>query len=177
MPTPPRPRSPCPIRSSSNRPTSRRSAPKSSSQANACPAGSIYGFARAYTPLLDKPVEGPVYLRSSTHQLPDLVIAFKGQVDAVLVGRVDTGKSGGIRNTFETAPDVPVSKVVLEMQGGKKGLLVNSENICRKPQRAIAHFVGQNGLVSDSRPLIGNDCKGKAKKHRKHSAKHGRSAR
>jgi len=134
--------------------------------ANACPAGSIYGKAKAFTPLLDNPVEGPVYLRSSTHELPDLVIAFKGQVDAVLVGRVDTGKNGGIRNTFESAPDVPVSKVVLEMQGGKKGLLVNSENICRKEQRAIAHLVGQNGVVSDSRPLVRNDCKGKARKNR-----------
>ena len=135
--------------------------------ANACPAGAIYGSAKAYTPLLDQPVQGPVYLRSSSHELPDLVIAFKGQVDAVLVGRVDTGKNGGIRNTFEAAPDVPVSKVVLEMQGGRKGLLVNSENICRKEQRAIAHFVGQNGVVSDSKPLVKNDCKGKAKKGRK----------
>ena len=130
--------------------------------AEACPAGSAYGFARAYTPLLDKPVEGPVYLRSSSHELPDLVISFKGQVDAVLVGRVDTGKSGGIRNTFESAPDVPVSKVLLEMQGGRKGLLVNSEDICKKPQRAIVHLVGQNGLVADSKPLVKNDCKGKA---------------
>jgi hypothetical protein len=140
--------------------------------ANACPAGSIYGSAKAYTPLLDQPVQGPVYLRSSTHELPDLVIAFKGQVDAVLVGKVDTGKNGGIRNTFEAAPDVPVSKVVLEMQGAKKGLLVNSENICRKEQRAIAHLVGQNGLVSDSKPLVKNDCKGKARKA--HKAKKGK---
>jgi hypothetical protein len=131
-------------------------------QANACPPGAIYGFAKAYTPLLDQPVQGPVYLRSSTHELPDLVIAFKGQVDAVLVGRVDTGKNGGIRNTFESAPDVPVSKVILEMQGGKKGLLVNSENICRKEQRAIVHLVGQNGVVADSKPLVKNDCKSKA---------------
>ena len=48
------------------------------------------------------------------------------------------------------------------MQGGRKGLLVNSEDICKKPQRAIVHLVGQNGLVADSKPLIKNDCKGKA---------------
>jgi hypothetical protein len=139
--------------------------------ANACPAGSVYGYAKAYTPLLDQPVEGPVYLRSSTHELPDLVVAFKGQVDAVLAGTVDTGKNGGLRTTFESAPDVPVSKVVLEMQGAKKGLLVNSENICRKPQRAIVHLVGQNGLVADSKPLVKNDCK--AKKGRKGKRGHG----
>jgi hypothetical protein len=135
---------------------------------DACPKGAIYGFARATTPLLDKPLEGPVYLRSSSHQLPDLVVSLSGQVEVVLAGRVDTGKGGGLRNTFEAAPDAPVSKFVLEMQGGKKGLLVNSENICKKPQRASAHLTAQNGKVSDTTPLVANDCKSaKGRKGRK----------
>jgi hypothetical protein len=137
--------------------------------ANACPKASIYGKAKAITPLFDQPLEGPVYLRSSSHELPDLVAALNGQIDVVLAGRVDTGKGGGIRNTFEAVPDAPVSKFVLEMKGGKKGLLVNSEDICRKPQRAIADFTAQNGKVSDTTPLIANSCKGKAKK--KHAKK------
>jgi hypothetical protein len=142
--------------------------------ADACPAKSIYGKARAITPLLDQPLEGPVYLRSSSHELPDLVAALNGQIDVDLVGRVDTGKGGGIRNTFEATPDAPVSKFVLEMQGGKKGLLVNSENICRKPQRAIADFTAQNGKVQNTRPLIANSCKGKAKKkHKAHKPRKG----
>jgi hypothetical protein len=137
--------------------------------AEQCPKASVYGFARAFTPLLDKPVEGPVYLRSSSHELPDLVAALHGQIDVDLVGRIDTGKGGGIRTTFEAAPDAPVSKFVLEMQGGKKGLLVNSENICKKPQRAIASLTAQNGKVSNTTPLIGNSC-GK-KKHKKHKTR------
>jgi hypothetical protein len=36
-----------------------------------CPAGSIYGRVTAYTPILDEPLEGPVFLRSSSHDLPD----------------------------------------------------------------------------------------------------------
>lgn len=133
--------------------------------ADQCPKASIYGKARAITPLLDQPVEGPVYLRSSNHELPDLVAALDGQIDVDLVGRIDTGKGGGIRNTFEAAPDAPVTKFVLSMFGGKKGLLVNSENICRKPQRAKVNFTAQNGKVSNTKPLIANDCK-KAKKKR-----------
>ena len=126
---------------------------------------------------LDKPVEGPVYLRSSSppYKLPDLVISLKGQVDADLVGHVDTGKNKGLRTTFDSAPDVPVSKVILEMQGGKKGLLVNSENICAKEQRAIADLTGQNGKVSETQPLVRNDCKGKAKKHKKKAHKGGKA--
>jgi hypothetical protein len=126
--------------------------------AETCPKGSIYGFARAFTPLLDKPLEGPVYLRSSNHKLPDLVLALRGQVDFNLVGRVDTGKNKGLRSTFETAPDAPVSKVVLEMKGGKKGLFVNSENLCAKEQRAIADFRAHNGKVLNTNPLVANSC-------------------
>ena len=34
---------------------------------------------------------------------------------------------------FPTVPDVPVKKFILNMQGGKKSLLVNSTNTCKKP--------------------------------------------
>jgi hypothetical protein len=140
--------------------------------ADQCPPGAIYGFARATTPLLDNPVEGPVYLRSSSHKLPDLVLALGGQIDADAVARVDTGKGDGIRTTFEAIPDVPLSRVVLEMKGGRKGLLVNSENICKKAQKAIADFTAHNGKVYDTTPLIANGCSKKAKrKHKKHKAK------
>lgn len=135
--------------------------------ADQCPKASIYGSARATTPLLDKPLKGPVYLRSSSHELPDLVVALDGQVDVDVVARIDTGKGGGIRTTFESVPDAPVSKVVIDMQGGKKGLLVNSENICQKPQRAIADFTAQNGKAIYTTPLIGNSCGKKAKKGQK----------
>jgi hypothetical protein len=130
----------------------------------ACPKASIYGFARATSPLLDQPLEGPVYLRSSSHKLPDLVIALGGQIEIDLAGRVDSVHSA-TRTRFETAPDAPVTRFVLEMQGGRKGLLVNSEDICRKPQHAVANFTGQNGKVSDTKPLIANGCKHKAKAH------------
>jgi hypothetical protein len=137
-----------------------------------CPAKSIYGHAKAWTPLLDKPLEGPVYLGVGFgYKLPALVADLNGQVRILLKGKVDTTKQEGIRNTFEAVPDAPVSRFVLEMKGGKKyGLLENSENICSKPQRASARFVAQNGLVSQLRPTIGNSCK--KKKQKKHQGKH-----
>jgi hypothetical protein len=124
-----------------------------------CPPGSIYGKARAFTPLLDASLEGPVYLRSSDHLLPDLVAALHGQIDVDLVGRIDSHK-GGIRTTFEGVPDAPVSKFVLEMQGGKKGLLENSTNLCRTTNRGTALFDGQNGKTHDFNPVARSDCKG-----------------
>jgi hypothetical protein len=134
--------------------------------AHQCPAGAVYGHIRAFSPLLDNPLEGPVYLRSSSHQLPDLVFALHGIVDVNVVGRVDS-VHGRLRSSFESTPDVPVSKVVLQMQGGKKSLIVNSTNLCAADNRAAVNFTGQNGKTYDFNPVVGNSCGGKAKKHGK----------
>jgi hypothetical protein len=140
--------------------------------AHDCPKDSIYGFAEATTPLLDGPLKGPVYLRSSSHELPDLVVALNGQVDVVLDGRIDSVK-GRMRTTFDTVPDVPVSKFVLTIKGGKKrGLLVNSTNLCAKKYKVIARFTGQNGKKANQKPKLRTPCKKHHKKGKKKGAKH-----
>jgi hypothetical protein len=98
-----------------------------------------------------------VYLRSSDNQLPDLVADLRGQVHVVLDGRIDSVR-GGVRTTFASVPDAPVSSFVLTMQGGKKGLLENSTNICRGQHRADARFTGQNGKEHDFHPSLQASC-------------------
>jgi hypothetical protein len=139
-------------------------------QADSCPKTSVYGHAKAWTPLLDRPLEGPVYLGVGFgYKLPALVADLNGQVRILLKGKVDTTKQHGIRNTFEAVPDAPVSRFVLEMKGGKKyGLLENSENICQRPQRASALFSAQNGAVEHLQPKLSISCKGGAKGKKKH---------
>ncbi len=139
---------------------------------NACPPGSVLGHARAITPLLDHPLEGPVYLRSSSHKLPDLVADLNGQIQIVLDGRVDA-VNGRLRNTFEVVPDAPVTKFTLSLAGGKKSLIENSEDLCAKPHRALAVFTGQNGKVSQTEPVVtAKSCpkhhRGKPGHHKRH---------
>jgi uncharacterized repeat protein (TIGR01451 family) len=138
-----------------------------------CPKKSIYGKVRAISPLLDGPLAGPVYLGVGFgHELPDVVADLNGQVRVLAHGKVDTNKEKGIRTTFEAVPDAPVSKFILEMQGDKKGLLQNSENICRAAQRADATFTAQNGKVVRLRPTIQvKGCGPKQKKAGKGSKK------
>ena len=56
------------------------------------------------------------------HQLPDLVAALNGQIDIDLDG-ASTPSTNGLRTTFETVPDAPVSSFTLNLAGGGKGLL------------------------------------------------------
>jgi hypothetical protein len=125
--------------------------------AGQCPPRSVYGWARAVSPLLADPLEGPVYLRSSSHELPDLVAALSGQIDVDLDGRIDS-VHGGIRTTFEAVPDAPVSKFVLKLKGGKKSLLVNSQNLCSGTYRAKVSLRGQNGRPERLSPVLAAAC-------------------
>ncbi len=131
--------------------------------ASQCPKKSVYGFARAFSPLLAKPLEGPVYLRSSNNTLPDMVAHLEGQIDIDLVGRIDSFK-GGIRTTFDHVPDVPVTKFVLKLPGGKHGLLVASRNLCAKPVKAIVQLKAQNGKTANKRQQLQTPCNGKQPK-------------
>jgi hypothetical protein len=133
-----------------------------------CPQGSIYGQAKASTPLLDKPLQGPVYLRASSHKLPDLVAALNGQIDVELASKVDSGSNAGLRSTFELVPDAPVSKFILELEGGKKGLLVNSENLCSTgaETHASVRLTSQNGKVLATKRRVANSCGAKKGKGR-----------
>jgi hypothetical protein len=74
---------------------------------------------------------------------------------------------GALRNTFEAVPDTPVSKFHLELFGGKRGLVVNSRNLCAHAYRAAVAMVGQNGKGFETQPLVGSDCKGR-KRHKSH---------
>ena len=136
-----------------------------------CPKGAVYGQAKAFTPLLDEPLSGPVYLRSSNHNLPDFVAALHGIVDVEAVARIDS-KGGGIRATFTDLPDAPISKVVVHMQGAKKGLIVNSTDICAGKHRSNARFSGQNGRSHKIKPPVrATGCHKAKKRHRKHNAR------
>ena len=133
-----------------------------------CPADSVIGSAEASTPLLDAPLDGSVYLRSNPeHNLPDLVVDLKGQLDIELAGRIDSAKGGGLRTTFETVPDAPVSQFVLNLAGGSKGLLINSESLCGAPKKATVRMTGQNGKALNTRVKLQATCGSKAR-HKRH---------
>ncbi len=123
-----------------------------------CPPGSDIGYAKAQTPLLEKPLEGPVYLRTGGgHKLPDIVAALNGQIDVALAGHVDEVK-GSIRTTFETVPDAPVSNFTLTLDGGRKSLLVNNTSLCAHSLHAVAEIAAQNGRSANQNPALQTPC-------------------
>jgi hypothetical protein len=132
---------------------------------NACPPSSVLGTAKATSPLLDEPLEGPVYFRSNGGEriLPDVVADLHGTFRVILVGAVTTATpktNPRLRTTFSSVPDAPVTDFSLSLYGGKKGLLVNNRNTCAHAYHTTVALTAQNGRRYETEPQVKSDCKG-----------------
>jgi hypothetical protein len=143
--------------------------------AKKCPPGSVYGSAVAYTPLLNEPLKGNVYLRSSTGKLPDLVAdLYSGAVRIVVEGHIGPTKQGGVDAFFDELPDQPLERFVMTLRGGKHGLLTNSTDICAAPPFASVSSIAQNNIGAKFDTVLRGTCggkgsaKGKAQKGKGH---------
>jgi hypothetical protein len=136
---------------------------KAQFNADNCPADSIYGSAVAYTPLLDDPLRGNVYLRANPeHAIPDLVASLNsGAVRIILEGRIGPGRKGGIEAFFSELPDQPLSRFVMTLYGGKRGLLQNSADICATPPVASVRALAQNNIGAVFKTKLRGRCKNK----------------
>jgi hypothetical protein len=140
-----------------------------------CPPSAIVGRAVAHTPVLNRPLTGPVYFVKNVRvhprtgrlirTLPTLLIPLRGEVAIDLRATTDVIRNKLV-STFPTIPDAPVSRFRLNLEGGKDGILVATRNVCRRPGSHIAdiEFDGQNGKRSDPAVKMRMPCakKGKA---------------
>jgi hypothetical protein len=107
-----------------------------------CPAGSKIGTVSAETPLLPGALSGGVYLTQGARlgALPGIaldlgIIRLKGTV--ALGDRLVT--------TFDNIPDVPLSKLTLNLTGGAKAALKTTKDICTTRPTVLAAYTSQSG--------------------------------
>jgi len=103
-----------------------------------CPAASIVGHAKATTPLLPVPVEGPAYFVSHGGEaFPSLIIVLQGYgVTVDLVGTTFISKAGITSSTFKAVPDVPVGSFELTLPQGRFSALTANGSLC-KPTKTV----------------------------------------
>jgi hypothetical protein len=95
-----------------------------------------------------------------------LALDLYGQLHIEAVARIDA-VNGGLRTTFRTVPDVPLGTVALNLQGGSKGLIQNSESLCGAHFTAAVSMHGQNGKVLQRHVPLQAACDKKAR-HKHH---------
>jgi len=126
--------------------------------AGSCPAGSRLGSAKASTPILSKPLAGPVYLVAPARPgLPTLGVLLSGQLRIALEGDVALVHNR-LRTTFPAVPDVPLKSFNLTFRGGKSGILAPRSNLCAQRQTASVRMVGRNGVTRLPSLRIGTSC-------------------
>jgi hypothetical protein len=114
-----------------------------------CPAASVVGHARAITPILPVPLEGPAYFVSNGGEaFPTLTIVLQGYgVTIDLVGSTFISKQGVTSSTFKTVPDQPVTSFELVLPQGPYSALTANGNPCTSKMTVPTEFVAQNGIV------------------------------
>jgi hypothetical protein len=137
-----------------------------------CPAASLIGHAKAITPLVPVPLEGPAYFVSHGGEaFPSLIMVLQGYgVTVDLVGTTFI-KGGVTSSTFKTVPDAPVGSFELTLPQGKFSALAANANLCKSKLTMPTMFVAQNGaVIHQSTKIAVTGCA-------KHKAKHMKKAK
>ena len=138
-----------------------------------CPAASVVGHAKAITPILPVPLEGPAYFVSHGGEaFPSLIVVLQGYgVTVDLVGTTFISTTGITSSTFKTVPDVPVGSFELTLPQGKYSALAANGNLCASKLAMPTAFVGQNGAeIHQTTKVTTTGCP-KTKKATRHNKK------
>jgi hypothetical protein len=135
-----------------------------------CPASTIVGTATAVTPLLPNPLKANVYLvqglrTTSTGRvvktLPTLLVPLRGPDGVALDLRAQSSVvANKLVTTFGSVPDAPVSKFVLDITGGSKGILTvtGSKSLCLQSKVATTQDDAQSGKRITPNVTLGTPC-------------------
>ncbi len=144
-----------------------------------CPSASIVGRAKALTPVLPVPLEGPAYFVSHAgEEFPSLIVVLQGYgVTVELVGTTFINSKTNITSsTFKQVPDVPIGLFELVLPQGKYSALAANGDLCKTKLVMPTAFMGQNGaVIHQSTPVAITGCpkvkKAKQTKPKKKPAK------
>ncbi len=139
-----------------------------------CPPASIVGRAKAITPLIPVPLEGPAYFVSHGGEaFPSLIIVLQGYgVKIDLVGSTFINKAGITSSTFKTVPDQPVGSFELTLPQDPYSALAANGNLCKDKLAMPTEFVAQNGAeIHETTKIAVTGCT-KAVRHKRKKKKH-----
>ncbi len=147
-----------------------------------CPSASIVGHAKAVTPLLPVPLEGPAYFVShGGAKFPELIVVLQGYgVTLDLRGETYISPAGITSSTFATVPDAPVGSFELTLPQGKYSALAANGNLCKSNLKMPTAFTAQNGAEIHETTKVGvTGCPKKVKKTKKakHAGKRGKDGK
>ncbi len=136
------------------------------------------GHAKAITPVLPVPIEGPAYFVSHAgEEFPSLIAVLQGYgVTVDLVGSTFINSKTNITSsTFKKVPDVPIASFELNLPQGKYSALAANGNLCKTKLTMPTAFTAQDGAeIHQSTPIGVTGCAKTV--HKKTKTTHGKKA-
>jgi hypothetical protein len=138
---------------------------------NQCPEKSVIGTMTAISPLLKGPLSGKIYFVKGVRTdpksgrqirtLPTLLIQLRGEVNINLRATNSVPDNKHLTTTFASVPDAPLSSALVKLNGGKKGILVvtdDHDDICYTPQKPFLAAAAQSGDRFDAATTMTVQC-------------------
>jgi hypothetical protein len=133
-----------------------------------CPKSSVIGTAKAVTPVLNRPLTGPVYFVKNVRidkrtgrrirTLPTLLMALRGEVALNVRVNSSVSKDGKLVSTIPVVPDAPVTRFDLTLKGGPKGILVVNGNACKRAKTTNLTLTAHNNNKQTTHPNTNPPC-------------------
>jgi hypothetical protein len=138
-----------------------------------CPKASRVGSVSATTTILNRKLTGPVYFVKGERRtasgkvvatLPALYMPLFGEARVNLWAQTAVSRKRLVTQ-LPSIPDQPITKFVLKINSGSKGIIVANRDLCAKRVKGSARFVSYNGKKAPTRkPVITTACKTSKKK-------------
>ncbi|HEX5922871.1 MAG TPA: hypothetical protein VFY45_03500 [Baekduia sp.] len=138
---------------------------------NQCPQKSVIGTMTAISPVLKGPLSGKIYFVKGVRTdpksgrqirtLPTLLIQLRGEVNINLRATNSVPDNKHLTTTFASIPDAPLSSATVKLNGGKKGILVvtdDHDDICYTPQKPFLAAAAQSGDRYDAATTMTVQC-------------------
>lgn len=126
-----------------------RACPQDAFAAGACPATSRIGKVSGTLSITDEPLGGDIYLLKppAGKTLPGLGLSFTGRFAGRVAGTtaVDS-KTGQLVTAFDTVPDLPLTALQIDINGGTGGPVIATAKLCSSAKVTFAaKFAAHSG--------------------------------
>lgn len=121
--------------------------------AGTCSPDSQMGVANASVAITPEAITGRVFMVKVEGQtLPGVGIQLEGRFATRILGKITVDQqSGQLITRFDSLPDVPISTLRMNLEGGARGALISTSKLCANGGKVLLKgaFVGQSGAIAN----------------------------